>query len=148
MRSTLVIVALLTAACGATQGGPPSIVVDRTACSHCGMLVSEVGYAAAYQTADSEARVFDDIGCLLDAMRRAGVDPERGAQVWFHDGGDGTWIDAKAAVFVRSTQIRTPMGGGIVAYRNAPHAAQVAARHNGSVVASLRELMNARGEQP
>ena len=41
--------ALLLTACSAQVTGPPDILVDQTACSHCRMLVSEPAYAAAYQ---------------------------------------------------------------------------------------------------
>ena len=99
----------------ARSDGPPEIVVDRTPCSHCGMLISEPLYAAAYQAPGADARVFDDIGCLRDAARREG----RGAlRIWFHDAADGRWIDGVEAVFVASPSIRTPMGGGMLAYRD------------------------------
>ena len=64
---------LVTAACGVKAGGLPEIEVDRTACSHCGMLISEPLYAAAYQAPGAAARVFDDIGCLRDAARAAPI---------------------------------------------------------------------------
>jgi nitrous oxide reductase accessory protein NosL len=50
MSSRAVVIAaltLLSAACHANVAGAPQIVVDTTACSHCGMLVSEPAYAAA-----------------------------------------------------------------------------------------------------
>ena len=58
------------AACGVKADGPPDIVVDRTACATAGCSISEPVYAAAYRTPRSEARVFDDIGCLLEAAAR------------------------------------------------------------------------------
>ena len=67
--------ALATAACGVRAEGPPPIVVDRTPCSHCGMLISEPLYAAAYQAPGTDARVFDDIGCLRDAARELAACP-------------------------------------------------------------------------
>jgi nitrous oxide reductase accessory protein NosL len=140
--------ALFAAACGAKAEGPPGIVIDRTACSHCTMLVSEVAYAAAYQAAGREARVFDDIACMLEGMRRDGLQSAKGTdlRVWFHDAGDSTWIEGATAVFLVSPEIKTPMGGGIVAYRDAPRAEQAAARHHGRVVRSLSELMR-EGEE-
>src|SRR5688500_12526588 len=60
---------LAVSACSAKPSGPPAIEIDRTACSHCGMLISEPLYAAAYQTPRAEARVFDDIQCLREAAR-------------------------------------------------------------------------------
>ena len=37
---------------------------------------------------------------------------------WFHDAATAVWIDGTDAVFVSSRALRTPMGGGLVAYRD------------------------------
>lgn len=147
MKLTLALLAttlLMTAGCGVTAEGPPEIVVDRTACSHCGMLISEPLYAAAYRAPGAEGQVFDDIGCLLEAARG-----ETGASLrfWFHDALHGGWIEGAEAVFVVSPEIRTPMGGGLIAYRDPAAAEQAAGRHRGEVVRSLGELLTRKGGQ-
>lgn len=144
MRHTLIALALLTLSCSAAPPGPPDIVVDRTACSHCGMLISETIYAAASQAPGSDGRVFDDIGCLIQASRK---DTSTGLRFWFHDASDGGWIEGDAASFVVSPDIRTPMGGGILAYRDMAAAAQAAGTHRGEIVRSLPDLMIRKGEQ-
>jgi len=144
----LTVLAAFAAGCAAKASGPPDIVVDRTACSHCTMLVSEVAYAAAYEMHGGGARVFDDIGCMLEAMRREGLTPgASGVRVWFHDANDGKWIEEGSAVFVVSSEIRTPMGGGIVAYRDAARAEQVAAKRQGRMAQTVSELMTMTGER-
>ena len=135
--------ALLSATCSAKVPGPPEIVVDRTACSHCGMLVSEPVYAAAYQAPGVEPRVFDDIGCMLEAVRRETSSP---ASVWSQDATGGGWLDAHEAVFVASPHVRTPMSGGVLAYADAAAAEQAVAAHGGEVVRSFHELMTRKGE--
>jgi copper chaperone NosL len=135
-------VAALTTACGAKADGPPDIAVDRTPCAHCGMLISEPVYAAAYRTPQSESLVFDDIGCLLKA---AAQEPRADAlRFWFHDAATAVWIDGTDAVFVSSLALRTPMGGGLVAYRDPAAAGEAARFQQGSVVPSLQELLNRR----
>ena len=107
MRTGTLIVAMamamataLSAACGVKADGPPHIEVDRTPCAHCGMLISEPVYAAAYRTARSESRVFDDIGCLLKA---AAQEPRGDAlRFWFHDTATAVWIDGTDTLFVSS----------------------------------------------
>lgn len=137
MRGLVLAAALLTAACGARAEGPPEIVVDRTPCSRCGMLISETLYAAAYQAPGADARVFDDIGCLRDAAR-----DERGAlRIWVHDASDGRWMDGVEAFLVSSPSIRTPMGGGFLAYRDPAAAHRAAGQHNGRVIRSLDEML-------
>jgi nitrous oxide reductase accessory protein NosL len=137
MRSLVLAAALLSAACGVRAEGPPEIVVDRTPCSHCGMLISETLYAAAYQTPGADARVFDDIGCLRDAARG-----ERSAlRIWVHDASDGRWMNGFEAVLVTAPSIRTPMGGGMIAYRDPAAADRAATRHDGRVIRSIDDIL-------
>jgi copper chaperone NosL len=137
MGGLVLAAALLSAACGARAEGPPEIVVDRTPCSHCGMLISEPLYAAAYQAPGADARVFDDIGCLRDAARG-----EHGAlRIWVHDASDGRWMNGSEAILVSSPSIRTPMGGGMIAYRDPSAADRAAARHNGRVIRSIDDIL-------
>jgi copper chaperone NosL len=147
LPALLTLAAIATAACGANDDGPPSIVVDRTACSQCTMLVSEIAYASAYRAGSAGTRVFDDIGCMLEAMKRDGVRAGDAAlRVWVHDAQTNEWIDGAAAVFVIAPEVKTPMGGGIIAYRDAARAERVATEHHGRLVASVSDLMQQRGD--
>jgi len=129
---------LAVSACSAKPSGPPAIEIDRTACSHCGMLISEPLYAAAYQAAGAEARVFDDIQCLREAART-----ESGPLTfWFHDANDQGWIDGGAAMFVASPEIRSPMGGGLIAYRDRAGADRAAQQYKGRVIQSVSDLLS------
>ena len=146
MRPAVLALLLLTACgCSATPAGPPEIVVDASACSRCGMLISDHIYAAAYQVPGSESRVFDDIGCLIAAARTERSAPGR---LWFHDGTDAAWIAGDAAVFVASPNIKSPMGGGILAFRSESAAGAAATHYGGSVVRSLADLLNRTGDRP
>ena len=140
-----IVLATMTAGCAATADDAPEIVIDRSACSHCGMLISERLYAAAYQMHGRDARVFDDIGCLVAAARKESAGA---ARFWFHDAVAGTVIAGNGVVFVVSADIRTPMGGGILAYRDTATAAAAATRTRGEVVRSVSDLINRTGGQP
>ena len=142
-RLVIVAFALLATACGAKAMGPPEIVMDRTACSHCGMFVSEPVYAAAFRTHNEEPRAFDDIGCMLQALRTEAASP---TNVWVQDAAGGGWLDADDAIFVASPQLRTPMGGGLLAYADEAAAGKAAITLGGEVVRSFRELMERRGD--
>ncbi len=108
------------------------------------MLISEPLYAAAYQAEGATARVFDDIGCLRNAAR-AESSP---LTFWFHDAEDRAWIDGTVAVFVTSPEIRTPMGGGLIAYRDRAAAERAASARHGRVIDSVTDMMSdAKGEQ-
>lgn len=138
-RALVAAVAVLAAAaCGGGTDGPPRIDVDRTACSHCGMLISEPLYAAASQAPGSAPRVFDDIKCLVDAAGQPGAAI---ARVWLHDAASAAWIDGHGAVIVKSPALRTPMGGGLIAFRDRAAAREAAANYDASVLTSLDRLM-------
>lgn len=131
------------AACGIKADGPPDFEVDRTPCAHCGMFISEPTYAAAYRRDGSDARIFDDIQCLLNAMRGE-ANPER-LRFWFHDTATAVWIDRTEAVFVRSARFRTPMAGGLVAYRGLDAARRGAAEHQGQILGAFEDLLSGKG---
>ena len=140
MTTRLLVLALAgSVACGVQADGPPDVHVDRTACAHCGMLVSERIFAAAYRAPGAEAQAFDDIQCLLDAVRRE-AHPDA-LRIWVHDAAAGDWIDGRHAAFVGSPALRTPMGGGFIAYRDAAAARERAAKHQGSVVRTFDDLL-------
>jgi copper chaperone NosL len=128
-------------ACRAGAEGPPRIEVDRTACAHCAMLISEPMYAAAYRAPNADARVFDDIACMLDAARRE-QDTGR-LRFWFHDASTSQWIDGGAATFVSSASLKTPMNGGFVAYRDEAAAVRAANAQQGTVIRTVGDLLRA-----
>jgi copper chaperone NosL len=132
----------LLVACSAKPSGPPDIVVDRTACSHCGMLISEPLYAAAFQVQGAEPRVFDDIGCL----RKAAGSQGGAVTFWFHDADTREWITGGTAVFVSARDIHTPMGGGVIAFQHRAAADRAAGTHRGFVIDSIAGLLSVKGE--
>jgi copper chaperone NosL len=97
-------------------GSAPTIRLDQTACARCGMLVSELGGAAAYRATTGKVRAYDDLACLL-ADREAGVGADvEPAAIWVYDQRDGRPLRATEAAFVLSRHLRTPMGGGFAAF--------------------------------
>lgn len=132
-----VVVALLVTACASGPSGPPAIELDATPCDHCGMLVSELAFAAATRDGDGRARVYDDIGCLLDATSRSS---EPAARVWVKDFETLEWLGSESAIFVRSDAIQTPMGGGIAAFADRRAAEKLAITRGGDVLVGLPSL--------
>lgn len=140
-RAAIVAVVTLAAGagCGVKADGPPHIEVDRTPCAHCGMLISETMFAAAFRAPGAEARAFDDIGCLVASAKREA--DSGGLHFWFHDATSGSWISGADATFVKSERLRTPMNGGLVAYRDLSDAQRGAAEYRGRVIANLADLL-------
>jgi copper chaperone NosL len=139
---TCCVLALAVASCGARADGPPEIVVDRTPCAHCGMLVSEPAFAAAYRRDGADARIFDDIRCLLNDMKDE-ANP-KGLRFWFHDAASGVWITSEEAVFVKSARFRTPMSGNMVGYAGRSAGERAASENDGVVIGNVDELLKQR----
>ena len=139
MKPLVAIAALVLAGCSASAAGPPRIALDRTACVRCGMLVSDVRFAAAYGEKDAVPQIFDDIGCLRAAVHDRPA--PRGTTFWFHDAVGGDWITGGDITFVAAAAIHTPMGGGYLAFRDPGAAEREAAARHGRVVRSLEALL-------
>ena len=136
--------AIASAACGAGADGPPRLEEDRTACAHCGMLVSERMFAAAFRSrATGEGRVFDDIGCLVAAARAEAAPAD--LEFWFHDASTREWIDGRRTVIVKAAAFKTPMAGGMLAYVDEAAAAQAAREHGGLVIGGVQRLLSEEG---
>lgn len=90
--------------------GPAPIAWDREACAHCGMLISDRGFAAQLHTAAGLVTSFDDPGCLLryEATRAPDVHAR-----WFHHHGEERWIEGAQVAFLPVP--RSPMGYGLAA---------------------------------
>ncbi|KXK07374.1 MAG: NosL protein [Acidobacteria bacterium OLB17] len=104
------------AACAAGQIGPVPIE-DGDACSFCRMAISERQFAAEIIKADEAVLKFDDIACMLRYQARS-EDKSEPAAIFVTDYDSKEWIRAEDAHFMRSETIKTPMGGGIIAYRD------------------------------
>lgn len=143
MRTAMAIaLTMWVGACAARASNPPTVLVDRTACNRCGMLISEPAYAAAIRHADGHDELFDDIGCLVASLQQRNL---AGAAFWFHDADDRTWITDATPVFVKSQALRTPMGGGIAAYRSRERAEQTASKLGGETVSELQRFVGRDG---
>lgn len=119
----------------AESAGPPAIRYGHDRCEACGMIISDPRYAAAARQGATAYR-YDDIGCLVGHSGQALVGRE--ATGYVHDADSHEWLDAGAAVFVRSPAIRTPMGFGLAAYPT-PEAAHRA--HAGAAVLTFDALL-------
>lgn len=137
--------ALAAGACGLVacsrgpSDGPPTLHFGQDVCSACTMIVSEPRYAAAIVPDDGrgDALPFDDIGCLFAWEERHPDAPVRAR--WVHDHAGPDWIRAESAWYVRSPDLRTPMGSGVVAVAGETEARDLRTERGGEV-ASWEEL--------
>jgi len=97
------------------------------------MIVSEASFAAAAVVpADGrrEDRIFDDLGCLF-AWEAGG---DRTVTARWTGTQDAGWVRAESAWYVRSPDIRSPMGSGVAAYSSRAAAERAAGEKKGTLL--------------
>ena len=105
---------VLLVACSAGELKPVPIE-DGDMCSSCKMASSEKQFAAEIITEDEAVLKFDDIACLLRYQKAQG-DKLKAAAIFVTDYETRQWLRAENAFFSRSDSVKTPMGGGILAF--------------------------------
>jgi copper chaperone NosL len=107
----------VVAGCQPAGHGPPPLRFGQEACAQCRMIISDERFAAALTTEAGDAAKFDDVGCLVE-HEAGGL--QASTAYWVRDFRADAWLDARAASFVRSNKIASPMGFGLAAMRMAP----------------------------
>jgi copper chaperone NosL len=116
MRRWIAIAALMLNSCGGGPPAPADIAMSQDACVHCRMAIVSRSTAAQIARRGDEPRFFDEIACLRDYLRNAPLPGD--AMVYVADHRTGAWVDARNAVFTR-TSASTPMASGYLAHDSA-----------------------------
>ena len=120
---------LLIVACGANKIEPVALAPEDM-CSYCRMAISETRYAAEFVDQDGQAFKFDDIGCMANFIE-SGKNATKPAGYFVMDFDERQWIKAEDAFYVRSSELSTPMRGGVIAFKDKSKAKQAAAKYHG-----------------
>lgn len=96
------------------------------------MIIGDFHYTAEI-IEKRKAYKFDDIGCMLAYAQAQNLSPEKGS-FWVADFDTTSWIKAEEADFVISPEIHTPMGHGIIAFKNPIKAKEFAATNKGEIL--------------
>jgi copper chaperone NosL len=146
MRTSVLASLILGMALAACDAGPREIRLGAEECAHCRMLVSESRFASQLLTDRGRSYVFDSIECMAEFLDEAEEVPEdRVRSLWvtdFHR--PGVWLPVEAAVFLRSEDLRSPMGLNLSAYVGEAEAARARTEHGGELLswAGVRELVS------
>lgn len=125
--------------------GDPVIKYGQENCARCRMTISDAKFAAAWRDPSGKEKHFDDIGCMVLAMRDAA--PPEGARFWVHDYESEAWLDAATASYAISKGIDSPMAYGIAAAATTQAAQALAARFDGATVAQWGTLGSSFAER-
>ncbi|MEO8680753.1 MAG: nitrous oxide reductase accessory protein NosL [Vicinamibacterales bacterium] len=133
---------LVAVSCASGPARPRAIGLGQDACAHCRMVIVSIDTAAQIVAAGEEPRFFDEIGCLRDYLHAN--TPPADATVYVADHRTHEWVDARAAVFTR-TSVSTPMASGVVAHADAASRDADPATHEGDAVARYAILGSMAG---
>jgi copper chaperone NosL len=99
-----------------TSSEPISIGTDN--CSFCKMTISDARYGAEIVTKKGKVYKFDDAHCILSYLGSA-IEKKDIGEVFFTDfDGKHELINVKNALFLKSDELHTPMGGNVAAFSN------------------------------
>lgn len=113
MKRMLFGACLVMAGCAPGAPGPSTIRLGEDACAYCRMTIVGIETAAQIVSPGAEPIMFDEIGCLSDYLADRPLDAD--ATVFVADHRSGEWIDARSAVFTK-TSLPTPMSSGLLAH--------------------------------
>jgi copper chaperone NosL len=138
LRSAVLLGALWLAGCGAPKFEPVEIAAEDM-CAFCKMAISERQYAAEFLNRDGDVFKFDDIGCMANYVAEKQA-RDSVAAFYVVDFDSKRWLKAEEASFLASPNFHTPMGGGMVAYKDRSRAEAAAASNQGRLISFAEAL--------
>ncbi|MEW6506823.1 MAG: nitrous oxide reductase accessory protein NosL [Bacteroidota bacterium] len=99
------------------QSGPEPIAYGEDNCANCMMTISDPKYGSELISDKGKIFKFDSIECLADYSTK--VDSKTVRSMWVTDfSAKGNFLNAKDARFLRSDNLRSPMGLNLSAHKN------------------------------
>jgi copper chaperone NosL len=117
----------------------PVAIASEDMCSYCKMAISEKQYAAELIDSEGQVLKFDDIGCLLNFIKKGSINVS-GASLFVMDFDQRQWINADGAYYIRSADVTTPMNGGIIAFKDQAKAQEAVGKYHGKLL-RFKELL-------
>jgi copper chaperone NosL len=117
----------------------PVAIATEDMCSFCRMAVSEKQYAAESIDSDGKPFKFDDIGCMLNFIKKGSASVSA-SSFFVMDFDQRQWVKADSAYYVRSADLTTPMNGGIIAFKDQAKAQEAVEKYHGKLL-HFKELL-------
>ncbi len=121
---------------------PTEIFYGQEICERCKMIISEEVFSAQYILQGEKVKKFDDIGCMIHYLFKEETHRDKVLALFVKDGNSKEWIDGEKAYYVRSKNIKTPMGYGLVAFRDKESAEKLVKTKEGAVFEGFDETVN------
>lgn len=130
---TCTIATLVVLASCQKKTAEPVTIEASDMCSFCRMSISEKRYAAEFVDNDGQPFKFDDIGCMANYLKQKKSNTAIAA-TFVMDFDRLEWVKAENAFYVRSSDFKTPMNGGIVAFNDQSSAETAAIKYKGAIL--------------
>lgn len=141
LKKILIILLLFCSCNGDNDFQPAEIYYGEDTCVRCKMIISESEFAAQYILSDNGVEKFDDIGCMIHYMNERGKVDKEIAKKYVVDYKTKNWIEADKAYYVKSEDIKTPMGHGIIAFKKEGDARELKGLYIGNFQDARRRII-------
>jgi len=119
----LIITGLVSAAVvmlASCTSGPEPIIYGKDACDHCRMTIMDPKFGAELVTAKGKIFKYDDVNCMVNHAKGLPDGMSGATYLLIADmARPATLIPVQSAFFLRSDEIRSPMGSRVVAFSSA-----------------------------
>jgi copper chaperone NosL len=115
---TTMIALSMTIMLGSCNTGPKAINYGTDGCDFCKMTISDNRFGGELLTQKGKAYKFDDLHCLSAFLKSSAVAPADIAEIYLVDfSRPGTLISSGESYFLKSEDLRSPMGANIAAFK-------------------------------
>jgi copper chaperone NosL len=127
---------------------PRQIHPGTDLCDHCHMTVSQEAFASQLITDRGRSYVFDSVECMAEFVNQEGVPRAEVRSLWVTDfSAPGTWLRAEEARYLRSLELRSPMGMGLSAHASDEAAGELRSDFGGELL-SWDQVLRLVAENP
>lgn len=103
----------------ACHTGPQPLVPGKDECYFCKMPVADIKFGAEIITAKGKIYKFDDVGCMLHFLKEGLAAEEKVEKILaVNYNNSQKLMDVHEAVFLKSSDIHSPMNSGIAAFES------------------------------
>lgn len=136
--SALLILLLISTACGKNSFSPAEINEAVHTCEICNMQVANDRHATQIVTKEGRSLMFDDLGCLHEWKEQNGNDTI--GEQYVRDYHTLEWIKLADASYVYDESFSTPMAYGIYSFKDKSEAEQFIAEQNKGQLMTASDL--------
>lgn len=137
--SCLIVAVAVLANCQ-KQAVEPVALAPADMCAYCKMAISEKRYAAEFMDSEGQAFKFDEIGCMINFIKEK-KNATKITTYFVMDYDERQWIKADDARYVSSSELATPMRGGIIAFKNESKAEEAISKYHGKLL-RFKDIFN------